>query len=114
MLVNSITFLLFFVLFLIPYFSILRNRVQIQNIWVLIASYFFYGWADWRMLPLLLGATVVFYLLGKKIEHKEKSALQGKWLISFPRLVYNYVVRGIVQGLMPNSLRTWTYQHLLR
>ena len=35
-------------------------------------------------------------------------------LISFPRLVYNYVVRGVVQFLMPNSLRTWTYQHLLR
>lgn len=35
-------------------------------------------------------------------------------LISFPRLVYNYVVRGIIQGLMPNWLRTWTYQHMLR
>lgn len=89
MLVNSITFLLFFVLFLIPYFSILRNRVQIQNIWVLIASYFFYGWADWRMLPLLLVATIVFYLLGKKIEHKKKSALQGKWLM----------ITGIVLGV---------------
>ena len=35
-------------------------------------------------------------------------------LISFPRLVYNYVVRGVVQFLMPNSLRTWVYQNLLR
>lgn len=35
-------------------------------------------------------------------------------LITLPRLVYNYVVRGVVQFLMPNSLRTWTYQHLLR
>lgn len=35
-------------------------------------------------------------------------------MISFPRLVFNYVVRGVVQFLMPNWLRTWTYQHMLR
>ena len=35
-------------------------------------------------------------------------------LITMPRLMYNYLVRGVVQFIMPNSLRTWTYQHLLR
>lgn len=81
MLVNSISFFIFFFLFLVPYFSILRNRVQMQNLWVLIASYFFYGWADWRMLPLLFCATVVFYLLGKRIEQKEDKTLRGKLIM---------------------------------
>ena len=64
MLVNSIVFAIFFAIVLIPYFSILRKSSRWQNLWILVASYFFYGYADWRMVPLLLGATVVFYLLG--------------------------------------------------
>jgi D-alanyl-lipoteichoic acid acyltransferase DltB (MBOAT superfamily) len=68
MLVNSIVFWAFFLIVLIPYFSILRKSSRWQNLWVLAASYFFYGYADWRMVPLLLGATVVFYLLGIYIE----------------------------------------------
>lgn len=35
-------------------------------------------------------------------------------LISWSRLAYNYIVRFIVQFLMPNGLRTWVYQHVLR
>jgi len=35
-------------------------------------------------------------------------------LISFPRLAYNFVVRGMVQFLFPNRLRTFVYQKLLR
>jgi len=35
-------------------------------------------------------------------------------LITFPRLVYNYIVRGTVQFLFPNWLRTFVYQKMLR
>ena len=35
-------------------------------------------------------------------------------LISWGRLAYNYIVRFVVQFLMPNGLRTWVYQHVLR
>jgi len=35
-------------------------------------------------------------------------------LISFPRLVYNYIVRGAVQFMFPNWLRTIVYQKMLR
>ena len=35
-------------------------------------------------------------------------------LISFGYFIYICVVRGIVQVLMPNRLRTWIYLHLLR
>lgn len=82
MLVNSITFLIFFFLFLIPYYSILRNKIVGQNIWILVASYFFYGWADWRMLPLLFGATLVFYVLGKRVaSNKQKKSVEQRWLM---------------------------------
>lgn len=64
MLVNSIIFWAFFLVVLIPYFSILRKNSRWQNLWILIASYVFYGYADWRMVFLLLVSTLVFYLLG--------------------------------------------------
>lgn len=35
-------------------------------------------------------------------------------LISFPRLCYNYIVRGIVQFVLPNDARTFVYQNFLR
>lgn len=68
MLVNSIIFWIFFTIFLIPYFSVLKDIKFGQNIWLLVGSYFFYGWADWRMIPLLLLVTIIFYYLGIFIE----------------------------------------------
>ena len=39
------------------------NR-QAQNVWLLVASYFFYGWWDWRFCSLLLISTLVDYGCG--------------------------------------------------
>ena len=65
MIVNSLQFFLFFVVvFTIYYLPIYRNTPKFQNLWLFITSYFFYGFADWRMVPLLLGATFVFYFIG--------------------------------------------------
>ena len=65
MVVNSLNFLLFFtVVFIVYYLPICRNNAKIRNGWLFLASYFFYGVADWKMIPLLLGATIVFYALG--------------------------------------------------
>ena len=64
MVVNSINFWLFFLVFLIPYFTLFRNLTKVQNTWLLIASYVFYGLADWKMLPLLAIVTGLYYVLG--------------------------------------------------
>jgi D-alanyl-lipoteichoic acid acyltransferase DltB (MBOAT superfamily) len=65
MVVNSFSFLLFFVVVFGGYYTpVIRNNPRYQNAWLFIASYFFYGFADWKMIPLLLGATVTFYGLG--------------------------------------------------
>ncbi len=64
MVVNSINFWLFFAAAIIPYFTLFRNNSKLQNLWLFLASYFFYGWVDWKMIPLLLVVTAVFYFLG--------------------------------------------------
>lgn len=70
MVVNSISFLLFFVVvFIIYYFPYIKKHVSYQNLWLLIASYFFYGYTDLKMLPILLGSTIVFYLIGKWLKN---------------------------------------------
>ena len=75
MVTNSIIFLLFFLVFLIPYF-LLKNKRKIQNFWVLLASYVFYGWADWRMVGLLVLSTLVFYYL-PMLKNKKFSMVLG-------------------------------------
>lgn len=80
MVVNSISFLLFFVVvFTVYYFHLIKNNVRYQNFWLLIISYFFYGYTDLKMLPILLGATIIFYLIGIWLKsaidnNKKKSA----------------------------------------
>ena len=79
MIFNSLTFLLFFIAVFLIYWFPLKNTTRGQNIFLLLASYFFYGYADWKMLPLLIVATLIFYYLGKAIAGA-KSEKQGYWL----------------------------------
>ena len=64
MLVNSIIFWCFFALFLLPYFILMRGSSKIQNLWLLAASYVFYGYADLHALSIIIIATMIFYGLG--------------------------------------------------
>ena len=71
MLVNSIIFWIFFAIFLLPYFTLMRGKNKIQNLWLLAASYVFYGYADWRMAVLLLAATIIFFSLSLALPRRE-------------------------------------------
>jgi len=67
MVVNSINFLLFFIGVFAVYYLFLNGKAKAQNSWLLCASYFFYGFAAWKMVPLLLTATIAFFVLGQLI-----------------------------------------------
>src|SRR5437660_3384543 len=55
-------------LFLIPVALVYwRLPHRAQNILLLLASYFFYGWWDWRFLTLILCSTVVDFLCARAI-----------------------------------------------
>ena len=68
MVFNSIPFVLFFVVVFFMYWFLLRKSTKAQNVFLLVASYFFYGYANWKMLPLLMVSTIAFYFLGIGIE----------------------------------------------
>jgi D-alanyl-lipoteichoic acid acyltransferase DltB (MBOAT superfamily) len=74
MTINSVRFLLFFLIVFFVYYIPLKEKIKAQNILLFAASYVFYGIADWRMLPLLIAVTAVFYWLGLSIDGANKTA----------------------------------------
>jgi D-alanyl-lipoteichoic acid acyltransferase DltB (MBOAT superfamily) len=68
------------------------NRRQ-QNVFLLLASYFFYGWWDWRFLALMIGSTAVDFLIAQKIAPSREDTNRKKWLIF--SLVLNFSILGI-------------------
>ena len=79
MVFNSIPFALFFVVVFFVYWLLLKRNMKAQNVFLLVASYFFYGYADWKMLPMLMVVTAVFYFLGIGISRSE-SEKKASWL----------------------------------
>ena len=86
MLFNSIDFAVFFPLVFILYW-VLHKNLRIRNIFLLIVSYIFYGWWDWRFLFLIIFSSLLDYLLGKLI-YKEIDKTRKKLLL-FISLFFN-------------------------
>lgn len=81
MLFNSTEFLLFFIVLFVIYWAKPKNVVRHQNLILLTASYFFYGWWDIRFLLLLIGISLFNYFIGKKIYLSDSNSAQ-KWLVA--------------------------------
>ncbi|MEA2875470.1 MAG: alginate O-acetyltransferase complex protein AlgI [Hyphomicrobiales bacterium] len=60
-------FLIFFPLFF-AFYCWLRRDLQKQNLLVAVASYFFYGWFDWRFCFLLLASTALDFYFGLAVD----------------------------------------------
>ncbi|MEN9594239.1 MAG: hypothetical protein RLY23_722, partial [Actinomycetota bacterium] len=81
---NSLQFIALLVLVVLLYW---RLRLKGQNRLLLVASYVFYGWWDWRFLILLAATTVVDFGIGIRIEEASGERAKRTWLIS--QLVFN-------------------------
>lgn len=71
MLFNSIDFAIFLPVVFFLYWFVFKNNLRGQNALLLVASYVFYGWWDWRFLGLILFSTVVDYFVGIALGKKE-------------------------------------------
>lgn len=79
---NSIDFFFFLIIVFIIYWSINRFNLKYQNLFIVIASYVFYGWWDWRFLSLMLFSSVIDYSVGLGLLYQEKK-LNRKLLLWF-------------------------------
>lgn len=64
MLFNSIDFAIFLPIVFFLYWFVTDKNLKLQNLLIVVASYLFYGWWDWRFLSLILFSTIVDYLVG--------------------------------------------------
>ena len=67
MLFNSIDFAIFLPVVALIYWFALSTSLRLQNIFVVVASYVFYGWWDWRFLTVIIFSTFVDYLIGRRL-----------------------------------------------
>jgi D-alanyl-lipoteichoic acid acyltransferase DltB (MBOAT superfamily) len=68
MLFNSFQFALFLPLCFILYWFVFQKHLKAQNLFLLVISYVFYGWWDWRFLSLIAISSLVDYLCAQQIE----------------------------------------------
>ncbi|MGB2965392.1 MAG: MBOAT family O-acyltransferase [Anaerolineales bacterium] len=74
MLFNSIDFAIFLPVVFFLYWFIFKNDHKGQNILLLVASYVFYGWWDWRFLGLILFSTIVDYFVGLGLGKEQRQS----------------------------------------
>ena len=107
MLFNSIDFALFLPLVFVLYWFVANKRLSWQNTLVVLASYVFYGWWDWRFLSLIVFSTLVDFSIGQKLATTQKTAAR-KRLLALSILVnigllgffkyYNFFVENFVEA----------------
>lgn len=68
MLFNSFEFLIFLPLVFLGYWFVFK-RLKVQNLFIVVVSYLFYGWWDWRFLFLIFITTVLCFLSGYCIDN---------------------------------------------
>ncbi|MUU77209.1 MBOAT family O-acyltransferase [Winogradskyella endarachnes] len=73
MLFNSIDFAVFLPVVFILYWFFCNKSLKLQNLLIVIASYLFYGWWDWRFLSLIIFSTIVDYSIGVALSTEENS-----------------------------------------
>jgi D-alanyl-lipoteichoic acid acyltransferase DltB (MBOAT superfamily) len=74
MLFNSFDFAIFLPIVFLLYWFVTQKNLKLQNALIVVASYVFYGWWDWRFLSLIIFSTVVDYLIGQRLRTEDKQS----------------------------------------
>ena len=81
MLFNSLEFAIFLPVVFLLYWFVFPKSISKQNILILLVSYIFYAWWDWRFLFLLFFSTFLDFFSGLKIEQSKTNRESKFWLI---------------------------------
>lgn len=124
MLFNSFEFLIFlpivFVLYWWLFGYVMKNskkQLLFQNMLVVVASYVFYGWWDWRFLVLIAFTSLCSFFSGIAIDKSSSSAGKKTWMIL--NVVINLLILGVYKyydffvSSLANALNINAETHLL-
>ena len=100
MLFNSFEFLIFLPIVFLLYWFVFdyamrgcKRQLLWQNLLIVVASYVFYGWWDWRFLILIAITTVLSFLSGIGIE--KAPTQRGKKAVMIANVVVNLGILGV-------------------
>lgn len=93
MLFNSLEFAIFLPIAFLLYWFIFNRKVRWQNLFVVVASYIFYGWWDWRFLFLIAFTSFCSWGSGLLI-HKYRETPTAK-LCHVLNIVLNLAILGV-------------------
>lgn len=79
MLFNSAGFAIFLPLVFFLYWFVTNKSLRLQNILLLVSSYFFYACWDWRFLFLLIFSTLLDYITGLKMVDAKTNRMKKFW-----------------------------------
>ena len=93
MLFNSIEFALFLPVVFLLYWFVFRRSVRAQNLFVVVASYLFYGWWDWRFLFLIAFTSLCSWGSGLLIErYRQRPVAKAVHVLN---IVLNLAILGV-------------------
>ncbi|WP_010522223.1 MBOAT family O-acyltransferase [Aquimarina agarivorans] len=80
MIFNSIEYLIFLPTVFLLYWFVFNKSIRIQNFLLLVVSYIFYGWWDWRFLSLIIFSSIIDFYCGIYIEKENTKKSKKRWL----------------------------------
>src|SRR6185436_17825877 len=124
MLFNSIDFAIFLPIVFLLYWFATKGNLRVQNILLLVASYYFYSCWDYRFLFLLIFSTLLDYFTGIKIYEAENKNRKRIWLwisicvnLGFLCVFkyYNFCASSFADALALSGIKTnfWSLQVIL-
>jgi len=83
---NSLGFAIFLPIVFVLYWFVFNRKLKVQNAFLIVASYFFYGWWDWRFLSLIVFSSLVDFTIGVQLDKTEDKRTR-KHIILFSLIV---------------------------
>ena len=74
MIFNSLDFAFFIPIFFFLYWFVTQKKLKFQNALIVLASYVFYGWWDWRFLSLIIFSTIIDYVISQKLRAEDQKS----------------------------------------
>ena len=94
MLFNSIEFAIFLPIVFLLYWFVFNKNLKLQNLFVVVVSYIFYGWWDWRFLFLIAFTSACSFGAGLLIDRYRETPGKAR-TVNLLNIVINLLILGI-------------------
>ena len=80
LLFNSLEFAVFLIIVWVLYWKVFQRKLVQQNAFLVVVSYLFYGWWDYRFLGLIFLSSLVDYFVSQRIYGTDNKTHKKRWL----------------------------------